>query len=214
MTDVINDLQGKSIAVYCASSSAVSEVYFEAARKLGGLIGRSGATLVYGGTNIGLMGEVADAVINAGGKACGVITVLLNQVGIAHPKLDELIVTDGMRERKAAMEQRADGFITLPGGYGTLEEIFEILTLKQLGILQKPVVLLNTNNYYSPLLELLQNAADQHFMKPANLSLLKVVNTPEEALDYIANYVAGPYEPKWVLPRASQSKAGEVPGLE
>lgn len=211
---MIDGLQGKSIAVYCASSSAVSQVYFEAARDLGNLIGQSGVTLVYGGTNIGLMGEVADAVVNSGGKTCGVITVLLNQVGIAHPKLDELIITDGMRERKAAMEQRADAFVTLPGGYGTLEEIFEILTLKQLGILQKPVVLLNTNNYYSPLLELLQSAADQHFMKPGNLAFFEVVNTPEEALKYIAGYVPGPYEPKWVLPRPSQSKAGEVPGIE
>jgi uncharacterized protein (TIGR00730 family) len=211
---MIDGLQGKSIAVYCASSSAVGKVYFEAARELGNLMGQSGATLVYGGTNIGLMGEVADAVVNSGGKTCGVITVLLNQVGIAHPKLDELIVTDGMRERKATMEQRADAFITLPGGYGTLEEIFEILTLKQLGILQKPVILLNTNNYYSPLLELLQSAADQHFMKPGNLSLLEVVNTPQEALQYIANYVPGAYEPKWVLPRPSQSKDGEVPGTE
>lgn len=211
---MIDGLQGKSIAVYCASSSAVGEVYFEAARELGRLMGENNTTLVYGGTNIGLMGEVADAVVNSGGKTCGVITVLLNQVGIAHPKLDELIVVDGMRERKAVMETRADAFITLPGGYGTLEEIFEILTLKQLGILQKPIVIINTNNYYAPLLELLRNAADQNFMKPSNLAFFELVDTPEEALKYIAAYVPGPYEPKWVLPRPSQSKAGEVPGME
>ncbi len=211
---MIDGLQGKSIAVYCASSSAVGPVYFEAARELGTLIGQSGATLVYGGTNIGLMGEVADAVVNSGGKTCGVITVLLNQVGITHPKLDELIITEGMRDRKAIMEQRADAFVTMPGGYGTLEEIFEILTLKQLGILQKPIVILNTNNYYSPLLELLQSAADQHFMKPSNLAFLEVLNTPEEALKYIAGYAPGPFEPKWVLPRSSQSKVEEVPGVE
>lgn len=211
---MLNGLQGKSITVYCASSSAVSEVYFEAARQLGNLIGRSGATLVYGGTNIGLMGEVAEAVVDSGGQTCGVITVLLNQVGITYPRLDELIVTEGMRERKAIMEERADAFIALPGGYGTLEEILEILTLKQLGILQKPVVLLNTNDYYAPLLALLQNAVEQQFMKPGNLAFLQVVNTPEEALEYIAAYVPGPFEPKWVLPRPAQSKAGEVPGTE
>jgi uncharacterized protein (TIGR00730 family) len=211
---MINGLQGKSITVYCASSSAVGEVYFKVARNLGALIGQSGATLVYGGTNIGLMGEVADAVVDAGGKTLGVITVLLNQVGITNSRLDELIVTEGMRERKAAMEHKADAFIALPGGYGTLEEILEILTLKQLGILQKPVVLLNTNNYYAPLLELLQNAVAQRFMKPSNLTFMQVVGTPEEALEYIAGYVPGPFEPKWVLPRLSQSKNGEVPGTE
>jgi uncharacterized protein (TIGR00730 family) len=211
---MIEGLQGKSIAVYCASSSAVGEVYFKVARQLGRALAESGATLVYGGTNIGLMGEVADAVVTAGGKTCGVITVLLNQVGIAHPKLDELIVVDGMRERKAAMEQRADAFITLPGGYGTLEEIFEILTLKQLGILQKPIVLLNTNNYYAPIVEFLRNAAAQNFMKPSNLNFFELVETPQAALEYISSYVPGPFEPKWVLPRPSQSLAGEVPGTE
>ncbi|MBN9387068.1 MAG: TIGR00730 family Rossman fold protein [Chloroflexi bacterium] len=211
---MIDGLQGKAIAVYCASSSAVSETYFEAARALGRAIAESGATLVYGGTNIGLMGEVADAVVNNGGKTCGVITVLLNQVGIAHPKLDELIVVDGMRERKAAMEQRADAFITLPGGYGTLEEIFEILTLKQLGILQKPIVLLNTGNYYGPLVDFLKTAAHLNFMKPSNLKFFDLLDTPEAALDYIASYTPGEYEPKWVLPRPSQSLGGEVPGTE
>lgn len=211
---MIDGLQGKAIAVYCASSSAVSEVYFEAARELGRSLAESGATLVYGGTNIGLMGAVADAVVSAGGRTCGVITVLLNGVGIAHPKLDELIVVDGMRERKAAMEQRADAFITLPGGYGTLEEIFEILTLKQLGILQKPIVLLNTNNYYAPIVDFLKDSAAQNFMKPSNLGFFELIDDPRSALEYIAGYVPGPFEPKWVLPQPSQSLGGEVPGTE
>ena len=211
---MVEGLQGKAVAVYCASSSVLSETYFEAARDLGRSLAESGATLVYGGTNIGLMGAVADAVVAAGGKTCGVITVLLNQVGIAHPKLDELVVVDGMRERKAAMEQRADAFITLPGGYGTLEEIFEILTLKQLGILQKPVALLNTNNYYGPLVEFLHTAAHQNFMKASNLKFFELVDNPEAALEYIASFTPGPYEPKWVLPRPSQSLSGEVPGTE
>lgn len=211
---MIDGLQGKAIAVYCASSSALSDVYIKAAHELGRSIAASGATLVYGGTNIGLMGAVADAVVSNGGKTCGVITVLLNQVGIAHSRLDELIVVDGMRERKAAMEQRADAFITLPGGYGTLEEIFEILTLKQLGILQKPVVLLNTNNYYGPLVEFLQTASSQNFMKASNLKFFELVDTPQAALEYIAGYAPGAFEPKWVLPRPSQSLGGEVPGIE
>ncbi len=209
------NLKGKTIAVYCASSAAVAPVYFEAARQLGTLLGQSGGSLVYGGTTIGLMGAVAEAVIAAGGQVIGVIPALLNSFGIGHPALSELIVTDGMRERKAIMEERADAFVAMPGGYGTLEEIFEILTLKQLGYHQKPVALLNTNDYYSPLLTLLHSATEQQFMKPGNLDLLNVVATPAEALAYIVNYQPGLAELKWVKPpSALQSRLGEVPGTE
>lgn len=209
-----NTLQGKNITVYCASSTAVAPVYFEAARRLGTLIGQNGASLVYGGTNIGLMGAVADGVLAAGGQVIGVIPALLNEAGIAHPGLHDLILTDGMRERKTVMEEKADAFITLPGGYGTFEEIFEILTLKQLGYHQKPVVILNTADYYAPLLEMLQRATDQHFMKPHNLEYFYVAATPEEALKYLASYQPGPYEPKWFAPKSSQARQGEVPGTE
>ncbi len=208
------NLQDKAVAVYCSSSSAVAPIYFEAAQRLGRLLAESGARLVYGGTNIGLMGAVADAIMAAGGQTVGVIPMLLNQVGIAHPGLSELVITDGMRERKMVMEERADAFIALPGGYGTLEEIFEILTLKQLGYHQKPVVILNTNDYYGPLLAQLQTATEQHFMKPGNLGLFQLAATPDEAITYLATYQPGPFEAKWLTPSPTQAESGEVPGTE
>ncbi len=207
------DLHDKTITVYCASSTALAPVYFEAARELGTLLGQSGATLVYGGTNIGLMGAIAEAALSAGGRVVGVIPALLNQAGIAHPDLTELILTDGMRERKTIMEERADGFITLPGGYGTLEEIFEILTLRQLGYHQKPIVILNTNDYYGPLLAQLRSATEQHFMKPDNLSYFHLATTPADALEYIATYQPGPFDPKWFVP-PNPARREEVPGSE
>ncbi len=211
---MLENLQGKSIAVYCASSATVPVPYFQAARRLGELLAAGGARLIYGGTNIGLMGAVAEAVLKGGGQAVGVIPALLQGVGIAHPNLTQLILTDGMRERKAIMEERADAFIALPGGYGTLEEIFEVLTLKQLGYHQKPIVLLNTANYYDPLLSLLQSATEQHFMKPSNLALLQVVSYPEEALQYIACYQPELLDAKWLPSDPSESPNGEVAGSE
>jgi cytokinin riboside 5'-monophosphate phosphoribohydrolase len=211
---MLTELQGKTVTVYCASSTAVPSVYFEAARKLGTLMGQHGMNMVYGGANIGLMGAVADAAMSAGSRVIGVIPVFFSEAGLAHPNLHELILTDGMRERKTIMEERADAFITLPGGYGTLEEIFEILTLKQLGFHHKPIVLLNTDDYYAPLLTLLQRATEQHFMKPHNLEYFHVAPTPEDALQYIATYQPTPFEVKWSPPRPSQSRRGEVPGTE
>lgn len=191
------NLKDKVVAVYCASSPNVPSLYFEAARDLGTALANAGATLVYGGTNTGLMGAVADAVLEAGGKLIGVIPMLIHSMGITHARLTEEILTDGMRERKAVMEERADAFIALPGGYGTLEELFEVLTLRQLAYHRKPIVLANINNYYAPLLQLLSNAAEQKFMKSAFLDFLKVVATPQEAIAYLANYQAAPTESKY-----------------
>ena len=208
------DLKGKSVAVYCASSSGIPPVYFEAARQLGSLLGQSGASLIYGGTKVGLMGTVADAVIAVGGPVVGVIPALLNEEGIAHANLSELVLTDGMRERKAIMEERADAFVVLPGGYGTWEEFFEILTLKQLGYHNKAIVVLNTNGYYTTMLELFQTATDQGFMKPSNLTLFQVVATPDEALSYLASYQPTSVESKWVRRPAPPPQVGEIPGSE
>jgi uncharacterized protein (TIGR00730 family) len=209
-------LQGRTITVYCSSSAAVAPVYFEAARKLGRLLAENGVTLVYGGTTVGLMGALSEAARTANGKTVGIIPASLRQVGIADEHLSELIVTDGMRERKALMEARADAFIALPGGYGTLEEFFEIVTNAQLGFHRKPVVLLNINDYYGPLLEQMQRAVEQEFMKPGNLQLFYVAATPEAALEYLANYQPGEYEPKWFNHPTPQAlgEQGEVPGTE
>jgi cytokinin riboside 5'-monophosphate phosphoribohydrolase len=185
---MLDNLRGKILAVYCASSPTVPPVYFEAAQELGMLLGQYGVGLVYGGTRTGLMGAVADAVKETGGTIVGVIPMLIHGMGITHTGLTEQILTENMRERKAIMEARAEGFIALPGGYGTLEEIFEILTLRQLGYHNKPIVLLNTNDFYRPLLALLENAVEQNFLKPAFYAFLKVADTPREALEYIATY--------------------------
>lgn len=194
---MLENLQGKAITVYCASNPNVSQVYFEVARELGTLIAESGASLVYGGTNSGLMGAVADAILDAGGSLIGVIPMLIHSMGITHSRLTEEILTDGMRERKAIMEQRADAFIALPGGYGTLEELFEVLTLRQLGYHSKPIVLLNINNYYDPILTMLQSAVEQKFMKPAFFEFLKVATTPLESLEYLAGYQPVALESKY-----------------
>ena len=125
---------------------------------------------------------------DAGGPVVGVIPTLLNRANITHPNLTELILTDGMRERKAIMEEKADAFVVLPGGNGTWEELLEVLTLKQLGYHNKAIVVLNINNFYAPLLQLFQQAVDQHFAKPGNLSLLQTVDTVHEAINYLLTY--------------------------
>lgn len=214
--ETIAKLKGKAITIYCSSSSVVAPIYFEAARELGRLMARSGALLVYGGTHVGLMGAVSAAVREEDGYTVGVIPATLRQLGLANEHLSELIVTDGMRERKAQMELKADAFIALPGGYGTLEEFFEIVTNKQLGFHNKAIVLLNTNGYYDPLLEQLKRAIDEEFMKLGSLDLFHIAPTPQDALDYIANYQPGEYRPKWFKLPANPSvdEEGEVPGSE
>jgi uncharacterized protein (TIGR00730 family) len=159
------------------------------------------------------MGALSEAVRVGGSPTIGVIPASLRQLGLADEHLTELVVTDGMRERKAQMELRADAFIALPGGYGTLEEFFEIVTAKQLGFHSKPIVLLNTNGYYNPLLAQLKEAVEQEFMKPSGIELFYVVETPQEALHYIAYYQPEEYQQKWFkLPSATNEE--EIPGSE
>jgi cytokinin riboside 5'-monophosphate phosphoribohydrolase len=176
------------IAVYCASSNTVPEVYFEAARELGRLMARQSAVLVYGGGSVGLMGAISNAMLESGAEVVGVIPYALQQREVGNDAVTELIITNSMRERKAIMEEKADAFITLPGGFGTLEEIFEIVTGRQLGYHAKPLVILNTAGFYDHLLEHLALSAQQNFLKQNHLDLLYVVNTPQEALDYINQY--------------------------
>lgn len=178
----------RTLCVYCSSSSAIAPEYAVAARELGvGMVAR-GWNLVYGGTNAGLMGLMADAVLAAGGKVTGVIPGHLGERGIAHRHLTELIVTADMRERKAIMEQRADAFLALPGGLGTLEEVFEVLTLKQLRIHSRPIVFLNTSHFYEPLQAILEKLIEEHFAKPESATLYHFADTPQQALDHVENY--------------------------
>ena len=155
----------RSICVFCASSSAVQPVFLEAAFELGRCMGKEGIDLVYGGASIGLMGEVARGVHRERGKVVGVLTKFFKKKEIAYDDADELIVTRDMRERKAVMDERSDAFIALPGGVGTLEEAVEILSMIQLRLTQKPLVFVNTRNFYGTLLKHFQKMVDWKFAK-------------------------------------------------
>ena len=171
-----------NITIYAASSGQVDEAYIDAAKQLGTLIANRHHTLIDGAGKTGLMGAANDACIAAGGKAVGVIPQFMVDQGWHHRALTELVVTTDMHRRKEIMAERSDACIALPGGVGTLEELLEVITWKQLGLYLKPIVVLNTNEYFSPLLEQLARAADQHFMRTEHLAIWRTASTPEEAL--------------------------------
>ncbi len=191
----------RSIAVFCGSSSGSTPAYRTAAEALGAEIGATGCALVYGGGHVGLMGAVADATLDAGGPVTGVITEQLLALEVAHEGLTELEVVADMHVRKARMAELADGVIVLPGGFGTYEEMFEILTWNQLGIVSMPVVLLDVSvdgrGFYEPLAELVDGAVSAGFMKPDHGALLVRATDPAEAVR-IASRPAAPFTPKWV----------------
>ena len=174
-----------SVCVFCASSDFVPEVYGSAACDLGaGMVSR-GMSLVYGGGNNGLMGILSEAVHAGGGRIIGVIPRRLKDLGFAYKDADEMLVTDGMRERKAIMEERADGFIGLPGGFGTLEEMLEIVTLKQLEMHDKPIVFLNVNGYFDGLLLQFERGFKELFIGEEFRRLYYVTDSVGEGLEYI-----------------------------
>lgn len=155
----------KRIAVYCGSAAGASEIYRLEAVKFARILVEQGITLVYGGASVGIMGTVADTVLREGGKAIGVIPALLEGREIAHKNLTELHRVSTMHERKSKMIELAEGFVALPGGFGTLEEFAEVFTWSQIGLHQKPVGLMNINNYYDPLLSLISKMTDEQFMQ-------------------------------------------------
>jgi uncharacterized protein (TIGR00730 family) len=164
----------RRICVFCGSRPGVRPAYREAAEGLGKLFAERGIELVYGGGNVGLMGIIADACLAAGGKVVGVIPRALLEWEVGHEGLTRLEVVDSMHTRKARMAELADGFIALPGGLGTFEELFEILTWAQLGFHNKPVGLLNIEGYYLPLIQMLDRGVSEGFMKGENRGLLQV----------------------------------------
>ena len=178
----------QSVCVYCGSSPGKSDIYLSAARDLGAEIGRRGLTLVYGGSNIGLMGEVAQAAMHAGGRVIGVIPKALADEKIAFDGLTELRVAKDMHERKAVMAELSDGFIALPGGYGTYEEFFEALTWLQLGIHAKPCGVLNVNGYYNQLLAFLDHAVDEGFIHKPHRDLVLSAERSDALLDKLNAY--------------------------
>lgn len=178
----------KSVCVFSASSEAVDAAYFAAATQLGRRIAEAGWSMIFGGGMTGLMGATARAVHAHGGQVIGVIPDGLNRPGVAYEAADELIVTETLRERKAIMDARSDAFIALPGGFGTLEEIIEVLALKQLRYHDRPVVFLNTEAFYSPLLHFFDHQVKRRFVKPEHQRLYHVSDTAEDAVDYIQQY--------------------------
>ncbi len=163
----------KLLCVYCASSDRLDPKYYAAATDLGHELVRRGWGLVYGGGKTGMMGAVARAVKQSGGRVVGVIPEFMKARELAYDEADELVTVITMRERKLLMETRADAFVALPGGWGTLEEILEILTLRQLHVVNKPCVLLNLDGFYDPLLALFQRMLADRFFKPSNLELFR-----------------------------------------
>lgn len=188
----------KTICVYSSSSSAIDPLYFENAAQLGQAIALRQDRLLFGGGMIGLMGMVATAIHENGGQVIGVIPKALNLQGIVYENCDELIVTDGLRERKAVMDARSDAFIALPGGYGTLEELLEIITLKQLKYHNKPIVILNVNHFFDQLLAQFQFFIDHRFAKPECQKLYYVTEIVTDALQYIDSYTPYQFSNKWL----------------
>lgn len=187
----------KRITVFCASSFGTEKIYEEQAIALGKTLAEQNIELVYGGANVGLMGAVADGALHAGGKVIGVLPNFLRSKEIAHLGLTELILVESMHERKTKMNDLCDGVIALPGGFGTLEELFEMLTWAQLGLHKKPIAILNVNGFYDALITLLQTMTEKGLLKEVNREMLLVSDNIDDLLDQMKNYVA-PTVGKWI----------------
>lgn len=177
----------KRVAVYAASSSQVSSEYIDAAAELGRMLAAEGIEIVYGAGKVGLMGALADAALDAGGKVTGVIPQFMVDNGWCREKLTNLIVSPDMHTRKEKIVSLADATIALPGGVGTLEELMEIITWKQLGLYANPIVILNTRGYFNPLKEMLERAVEEKFMREIHRNLWSIADTPRQAADLIRN---------------------------
>jgi uncharacterized protein (TIGR00730 family) len=186
----------KNICIYCGSSPGSAPGYTAAARRLGRVLAERGVGLVYGGGRVGLMGIVADAVLEGGGQVIGVIPEALATEEVAHNSLSELHVVADMHERKALMARRSDAFLTMPGGIGTFEEFFETLTWAVLKLHQKPIGILNVAGYFNPLLALLDHAVAEGFLRPKYLGLVITSDDPEELVTAILERIppSGPQQ--------------------
>lgn len=187
----------QSITVFCGSSSGTDTVFTEQAYLLGKTLAGKNITLIYGGAKVGLMGAVADGALKHHGKVIGILPNFLKDVEIGHDHLSELILVESMHERKAKMNEYSDGIIALPGGFGTLEELFEMLTWAQLGLHKKPVAILNTNGFYNELLNFIETMVDKGLLKTANRQMLLVSDNIETLLDKMDSYVP-PVTGKWI----------------
>lgn len=191
-----------SIVVFCGSGDGYSECYRETAYALGNILAERGYKIVYGGAKIGLMGAVADGALDKGGDVTGVIPHFLRTKEVTHEGLTELILTDTMHERKVRMHELSDGVITLPGGWGTMEEMFEMLTWGQLGLHQKPMGMLNINNYYDSLRGLADTMVSEGFLKQEIRDMLLFSDSIDELLELMESYVP-PEVPQWVTKKTT-----------
>jgi hypothetical protein len=191
----------KRLCVYCGSSAGVNEAYATAARDLAGVLVRHDIELIYGGASRGIMGIIADAVLRGGGRVTGIIPRFLERKEVAHRQLTELHVVESMHARKSMMAELADGFIAMPGGFGTLEEIIEIITWGQLGFHECPCGLLNTCGYFDHLLAFLDHTQSEGFLRAQHRSMLLVASTPVELVEQFENYTPPSVE-KWRRPPA------------
>ena len=181
----------KNVCVYSASSTKIAPVYFAAAEELGRLLALQGINLINGAGSIGLMAATSDAALANGGTVTGVIPRFMVEQGWHHTGLTRLIETETMHERKELMAKMADAVIALPGGCGTMEELLEIITWKQLGLYLNPIIILNVDGYYDPLLDMLHQAVDEHFMRPQHTGIWRVATTPAQAVEMAYN------TPRW-----------------
>jgi uncharacterized protein (TIGR00730 family) len=187
----------KAIAVFCGSSSGNNENYKKQAVRLGQMLAKKNIDLVYGGAKVGLMGAIAEGALNNGGKVIGVLPTFLKSKEIAHSELTELILVESMHERKTLMHEMSDGVIALPGGFGTMEELFEMLTWSQLGLHKKPIGMLNIDGFYNALISLLDNMVEKGLLKPKNREMLLVDDNIDSLLYQMEQYIA-PFVPKWI----------------
>jgi uncharacterized protein (TIGR00730 family) len=188
-----------TVCVFCGSSTNVAEVYQQSAALLGTALGQAGMDLVYGGGHVGLMGIVADAALAAGSRVTGIIPRFLEEFEVGHEGLDELVITETMHNRKQLMYERADAFVTLPGGLGTFDETIEVITWTQLGLSSKPVILVNVDGYWDPFLALIRHSIAKGFAKPEHEAILSIVATPEEAIPLVGQTPrASSPEGKWI----------------
>jgi uncharacterized protein (TIGR00730 family) len=187
----------RRVCVFCGSNVGVQPAYAEAAQAMGALLAQRGIGLVYGGGNVGLMGVIADAAVEAGGEVIGVIPQALANREIAHTGVSALHVVDSMHTRKAMMAELSDAFVAMPGGVGTFEEFFEAVTWTQLGLQRKPCGLLNVNGFYSPLAAFIDQAVSEGFIKPVHRAAIVVDGDPARLLDSLAT-VRLPDVPKWI----------------
>ena len=185
------------MVVYCSSSDVLEDSYYDAATEIGALMVSHCYDLVFGGSRVGLMGALAKAVHSNDGHITGVIPEFMRNKGIAYEASDELVVTQSLRERKEIMEHRADAFVALPGGFGTLEEVMEVLTLRQLQVHSKPIVLLNINGFYDPLIAFFNVLYDRGFAKKDHRELYFVADSCKSVFDFLASYKPSQKTSKW-----------------